>query len=122
MSMSLAMFSSLLAILACKDSPMNATAIPSGVYAAPGGEEFVNVSSEHMRFHIVLSGQYAGQVLDREYKYRVLKSGQVQLYPVRDADAVFGIGQYRWFWTGEALDQRDGSGDVPLQTFVLTTP
>ena len=120
--MSLPIFSSLLAILACKDTPMNVTVIPSGVYAAPGGEEFVNVSSEHMRFHIVLSGQYAGQILDREYQYRVLKSGQIHLHPVREADAVFGIGQYRWFWTGEALNQMDGSGDVMLQTFSLTPP
>ena len=74
------------------------------------------VSEEALAFHILLTGPRAGQVFDRSYSYR-LRGGRLEPYPVRDADAVFGIGAFTWTWNGDRIVQHDRGTGAVLQEF-----
>lgn len=96
---------------------MSGERLPTGVYANPDGDETITITDDQIAFHIELIGKKAGQTFDRSYKYRVMESGQIQPYPVREADGVYGIGNFTFHWNEGAILQRASSSKQDLQTF-----
>ncbi|MSQ03798.1 MAG: hypothetical protein EXR71_18245 [Myxococcales bacterium] len=86
------------------------------------GDQTITVSEDALTFHIVLIGKRAGQVFDRSYKYRLRDDHKIEVFPVRDVDAVFGIGNFTWTENQGRIEQRQRGTDTVLQEFVRRAP
>lgn len=105
-----------LILAACCGGTVRDASLPTGVFSNSSGDQTVTVSEGQVAFHIQLTGTREGQVFDRAYKYR-LRGDRLEPYPVRDVDAVFGIGAFTWRWDGERIEQHDRSTGALLQEF-----
>ena len=93
--------------------------IPDGTYVASKSEQRITVTGSTIHFYVRLNESSAGPgMLERTYQYTVLRDGRVQPYPVRSADAVFGIGKFDWYWDGEKILQRDPRSAELITSFI----
>jgi len=84
--------------------------IEDGTYFARSGKDSISVRGEEMRFVLTIKGDGREQTFNRSYRYTVLRDGRIQPHPVRSADAIFGIGQFDWYWDGKEIIQKIPDG------------
>lgn len=102
------MFALLFVLLAARcveDRP-----IPDGTYVEASGKERITVRGPEIHFYVVIRSD-PDEFLDRTYGYTVWPNGRLQPNPVRSADAVFGVGQFDWYWDGKNIVQKTRETD-----------
>jgi hypothetical protein len=74
--------------------------LPSAVYRADDGSQSIVVQGKRIRFIVRLDANQAN-LFDRTYdNHSIWDNGRIQPFPMRDVDAVLGIGKFDWFWDG----------------------
>jgi len=91
--------------------------VEEGLYSNPFGDQTLSVHGDQLTVHLELIGSRSGQMFDRTYRFRVLTGGELQPYPVRSVDGVFGIGQFKFVWDGSHIVQRERATDIVIQEF-----
>ena len=99
---------------ACAD---DSSAIENGTYFAKSGKDRISVEDEKIRFVLTITVSGEQRLLDKSYGYELRSDGRIRPHPVRSADAVFGVGRSKWYWTGGEIVQKDLGTDEVLNRF-----
>lgn len=117
MSWSLVGLLVLVAGVACMKT---AATIPNGIYSKTPGDERISVNGPNIHFTIQIVRDGSRTMVNRDCQYEVGSDGRIRPFPLRSADAVFGVGSFDWYWDGGSILQKDPrTGDI-LGSFVRT--
>ena len=79
--------------------------VPIGEYYTNSKDEWLKIAKEIIHVHMYL--KYKGEkiLLDKKFDYKLLKDGKIHFSPLTSAEAVFGIGQFKWYWEKDKIVQ-----------------
>ena len=81
------------------------TPLPNGIYQPTNGPERVIVQGQKIRFIVQLDTKRTN-LFDQTYEnHSVWPNGKIQPFPMREADAILGIGRFYWLWDGTNINR-----------------
>jgi len=87
--------------------------LPSGMYRASTNDQRVLVQGRQIRFWIVLEESRTNLHKEAFPDHSVWPNGRLQSFPMREAEAVLGVGRFDWSWDGTNILRRNGrTGEI----------
>ena len=89
--------------------------LPPGEYVSDDGQERITVGdSGSIRFQVRVEGSKSVEMTDREFSSHQIwaQSKTIRPQPMKNRDAVHGIGKYTWLWRAGKIAKTNKSGQV----------
>ncbi|MDJ0969774.1 MAG: hypothetical protein QNJ06_07715 [Kiloniellales bacterium] len=89
--------------------------LPPGEYVSGDGQERITVGdSGSIRFQVRVEGRKSVEMTDREFNSHQIwaQSKTIRPQPMKNRDAVHGIGKYTWLWRDGKIAKTTKSGQV----------
>ncbi len=89
--------------------------LPPGEYVSGDGQERITVGdSGSIRFQVRVEGRKSVEMTDREFNGHQIwaQSKTIRPQPMKNRDAVHGIGKYTWLWRDGKIAKTNKSGQV----------
>ena len=89
--------------------------LPPGEYVSDDGQERITVGdSGSIRFQVRVEGSKSVEMTDREFSSHQIwaQSKTIRPQPMKNRDAVHGIGKYTWQWRDGKIAKTNKSGQV----------
>jgi hypothetical protein len=83
----------------------------NGVYKSNKTEDFIIINDENISFNIKIDKRTRKMTGEYAYKYTILPDSDGKIYvTLSSREALDGIGQYNYYWNGNAIKMTDKQG------------